>query len=126
MFTMVSAFLVASYVGAHRLSPLMIALLIGMYAYAYFGIAFTLTRQMTTAFGLVGQISARAAAGSDFQWHAAAEAWGASTTTATIRSFAPLINLLISLVIFAGTLVFFFHCRRVNRKAEPSVEAPKV
>ena len=123
LFTMMSAFLVAGYVAAHRLSALMIALLIGIYAYAFFGTSFVISGLMTTMFGLAGQIDARAAAGSELQWHNAVVA---DAIPATVRPLLPPINLVMTTVIFAATLVFFFHCRRVNRKVEGSVWHPKV
>lgn len=52
LFTIVSTFLVASYVAAHRLSPLMIGILLGIYAYAFLGTALAIERQMASMFGL--------------------------------------------------------------------------
>jgi Tfp pilus assembly protein PilW len=36
-----------------------------------------------------------------------------------------MINMALSVVIFSATIVFFFHCRRVNRKAEAGGWKPK-
>jgi hypothetical protein len=36
-----------------------------------------------------------------------------------------MVTLLFSCTVFAGSIVFFFHCRRVNRKAEAGAWKPK-
>lgn len=122
LFTMLAGFLVASYNAAHRLSPLMIAVLIGIYAYAFLGTSFALERQMVNSLNLAGQIAARAASGNELQWHAAAT-FGGTPTAAGLRSVTPMINMAICVLIFIATIVFFFHCRRVNRVAEVEAKA---
>ena len=126
LFTMVSAFLVASYVGAHRLSPLMIALLIGMYAYAYFGIAFTLARQMTTAFGLVRSDQHACCRGQRLSVACSGGGVGRQHDNRNYPLLRPPNQSGDKPCHLRRTLVFFFHCRRVNRKAETVVEALKV
>jgi hypothetical protein len=84
LFTMMAGFLVTSYNAAHRLSPLMIAVLIGIYAYAFLGTSFALERQMVSSLNLAGEIAARAGNGNELQWHPAA-AFGATQTAAQSR-----------------------------------------
>jgi small basic protein len=121
LFTIVSAFLVASYVVAHRLSPLMIGILLGIYAYAFLGTALAIERQMASMFGLGYQIATQAAAGNQLHWHAFANPWAPPSE----RSVLPMATLLFSCTVFVGSIVFFFHCRRVNRKAEAGAWRPK-
>ena len=119
LFTITSAFLVAGYYAAHRLTPLMIAVLIGIYAWAFFGTAFMVNRELISLFGLAGEINAYSGAGKGLQWHAAA-----SPAPAWLLNAGVVISLFLNAVMFVATLAFFFHCRRVNRKAE--AEASKV
>lgn len=118
-FTITSAFVLTGYYVAHRLTPLMIGVLVVIYAWFFFGTTFILNRELISLFGVAGEITAYAAAGKGLKWHAAANpapAWVMST--GVVFGFA------LNAIIFIATLVFFFHSRRVNRKAE--AEVPKV
>ena len=123
LFTMLAGFLAVSYNAAHRLSPVMITVLFGIYAYAFLGTSFALERQMVNSLNLAGAIAARAAAGGELQWHAAAQ-FGNTSTAASLRALAPTVNMLLCVMIFFATLVFFFHCRRVNRIADSGAAKP--
>ena len=119
LFTITSAFLVAGYYVAHRLTPLMIGVLIVIYAWSFFGTTFVLNRELISLFGLAGEIHSYAGTGKGLHWHAAANpapAWLLSA--GVVAAFA------LNVIVFVATLVFFFHCRRVNRKAE--ADASKV
>jgi hypothetical protein len=113
--TIVSGFLVAGYVAAHRLSRLMIAIVLGVYTFWFFGAAFILSRQFISLSGLVTEIHNFATAAKGLQWHAAA---GEIPSEWMMNSLGPVVSYFIFPIMFAGSVVFFFHCRRVNRKAE--------
>jgi heme/copper-type cytochrome/quinol oxidase subunit 2 len=119
LFTITSAFLLAGYYVAHRLTPLMIGVLIVIYAWSFFGTAFMLNREFISLFGLAGEINTYAGAGKGLHWHAAA-----NPAPAWLLNTGIMLGAALNVVIFVATLIFFFHCRRVNRKAE--TEAPKV
>jgi hypothetical protein len=121
LFTIMSAFLVAGYYASHRLTPLMIGVLTAIYAWAFFGTAFMLNREFISLFGLAGEINAYAGTGKGLQWHAAA-----NPAPAWLLSAGLVVSSILNAIMFVGTLVFFFHCRSVNRKAEAGAWKPKV
>lgn len=118
LFTLTSAFLITSYYAAHRLTRTMIGILIPIYAWFFFGTTFILNRELVSLFGVAGEIHAYAEAGKGLQWHAAA-----NPAPAWVLDIGLVVSGLINLMVFAGTLTFFFHSRHVNRKAEVT-EAP--
>ena len=119
LFTITSAFLLTGYYVAHRLTPLMIGVLIVIYAWFFFGTTFILNRELISLFGVAGEITAYAGAGKGLKWHAAA-----NPAPAWVMSSGVVAGFALNVIVFIATLVFFFHSRRVNRKAE--TEAPKV
>jgi hypothetical protein len=44
--------------------------------------------------------------------------WNAAPAPPWVLSAGLVGGVILNLVVFAGTIYFFFHCRRVNRKAE--------
>lgn len=113
LFTITSAFLLAGYYVAHRLTPLMIGVVIVIYAWFFFGTTFMLNRELISLFGLAAEIHTHAEAGKGLHWHAAA-----NPAPAWVLSIGIVVGFALNAVIFIATLVFFFHCRRVNRQAE--------
>lgn len=121
LFTITSAFLLAGYYAAHRLTPLMIGVLIVIYAWSFFGTTFMINRELISLFGLAGEINTYASTGNGLQWHAAA-----NPAPAWLLSVGVVLAFCLNVIIFIATLVFFFHCRRVNRKSEAGAWKPKV
>lgn len=121
LFTITSAFLVAGYLVSHRLSRLMVLVAVAVFAWAFFTTAFITSRLIYNLLGLVVEINKFATAGKGLQWHAAAQpivGWAMAGGTWFFIVFCALV--------FAGSIVFFFHSRRVNHKAEAGAWKPKV
>ena len=70
--------------------------------------------------GLARKMSLFAEQGKGLEWHAASS-WSSNSVGVTAM---PTAIVILMAIIFIASIVFFFHCRRVNRKAELA-EAPK-
>lgn len=119
--TITSAFLVAGYVVSHRLNRLMVGAAIGVFAWSFVSTAFITSRQIVSLLGLVEQIHDYAAAGKGLAWHAAA-----SPLIRWALDGGPYFFIGFCFLVFIGSLAFFLHCRRVNRKAEAGAWHPKI
>lgn len=117
-FSLVSAFLLVAYVVAHRLTRTMVATVVGIFSIACVMLTLTLYRLLEDWTGVRHQISDYAQAGKGLAWHSAAKF--------TPSGFALYIAPTLWIMVAIGAVYFFFHCRRVNRKAETVVETPKV
>jgi hypothetical protein len=111
-FTVLSAFLVASYLVAHKLTRTMAVIALGMFVFFCVGATMINYRTMLSLGGLTLEMLKIAQAGSGLTWHSAAD----------ISEWAPGILRGLGVALYSiATIVgiyFFFHCRRVNRKAE--------
>lgn len=119
--TGVSGILVGGYVAAHRLTKLMLAFAISLYTLFFGGQIFLLTRMQLTLFGLLQQVHQFAAEGKGLQWHSAAN----YMAPVWLFQLGPYPQYFMAALIYCATIVFFFHCRRVNRKAEVGAWKPK-
>jgi hypothetical protein len=119
--TGVSGFLVGGYVAAHRLTNLMLTVAISLYTLFFAGAVFMLSRMSLTLSGLVQQIHQFAAEGKGLQWHSAASYMAPSWAL----QLGPYPSYIGGAFIYWATIIFFFHCRRVNRKAEAGHWKPK-
>lgn len=120
-FTLVSGFLVTSFVAAHRLTRLMVVVAITLYTAFYLQMIFTFSRMGISMAGLVQQMHQFAADGKGLAWHAASNAvpeWA--------LQMAPYPAYLSGTLVYAATIIFFFHCRHVNHKAETQTWKPRV
>ena len=122
LFSLLFAFLGASYVAAHRLTRTMLGFGIASYSFLYLTISGLLSRLTISATGLILQMHAFSAAGKGLQWHASASqtapaVWVAPVTPYVMPAFLALI--------YVGSLMFLVHCRRVNRKAELAAPMPE-
>ena len=120
--TVVSGFLIAGYIAAHRLNRLMVGILLGIYTYWFLGTAFQLSRQVASHSGLILKMHNYAAAGKGLEWHAAKDAMAPRW----VLEAAPTSAVLFASAIFAASIVFFFQCRRMNHKIEAGTWHPKV
>jgi hypothetical protein len=119
-FAVLSAFMIASFVAAHRLTSTMTIIAISLFVlYMAIGL-FTLSRELLAFFGLVLEMQKVAEAGSGLVWHAVAK------TPAPVLTLALAVAILVYVIATGAAIYFFFHCRRVNRKAEPGELLPKV
>lgn len=121
LFSLLFGFLGASYVAAHRLSRMMLSVAIPSYTLLYFLVGGLLKALSVSFFGLISQMHAFSASGKGLLWHASATA-----APAFWIPVVPYVVPTILLLTYVGSLVFFFQCRRVNRKTEMGAEAPKV
>jgi hypothetical protein len=114
----ISGFFVLSYFVAHRLTALMVVLLIG--TYSYFTLAFTSLsfRLEATYGGLMDEMQKFRDAGKGLDWHYATQ------TPASVAHLIPWLGTSASVVIYLGSLLFFFHCRRMNARATTSMHTP--
>ena len=116
---LVSGTLVASYAAAHRLSRTMAILSVGIYAWMCFLFIVLTYRQMSIISGLFVEARAFREAGKGLDWHAAA------LTPAALSDVIPTAAAAFEVILFAATLLFFFHCRRPNRAAPNNPPAPE-
>lgn len=120
LFTITSAFLVTGYLASHHLNRIMVVVVVAVFSWAFFLTAFITSRQVFNLLGLVVEINKFAAAGKGLQWHAAAQpvvGWAMAGGTWFFIIFCALV--------FAGSIAFFFHSRRINRKADAGAWKPK-
>jgi hypothetical protein len=117
-FTMLTAFLVASYVAAHRLTIPMAIVVIGAFVFTSIGTIRNIYLQVQTMLGLATQMKALAQSGKGLAWH--------SVANMPPPLSGGIIGPVMLTLITAAAVYFFFHCRRVNRKAEAGTWKPKV
>ena len=117
-FTALSAFMVASFVAAHRLTPTMTAIAIGLFLLFSAVVLFALSRQLLAFQGLVLEMQRVADASNGLAWHAVAR------TPAPILSVALTVAISVYALATVAAVYFFFHCRTVNRRAEASELLP--
>ena len=111
LFTIISAFLVAGYVAAHRLNILMTLVVLGVYTFSGLLVSFELNREAAALVGVVGQIQEHASAGKGLGWHPAA-GW---TINQVISVWMTPIQMVVGFVMYGATIGFFFSCRRHNQ-----------
>lgn len=110
--TITSALLVTGYVAGHRITLAMALAAVAVFSWAFISTAFIASRQIVSLLGLVKEINDYAAAGKGLMWHAAAGpiiGWAFNGAPHYFAAFA--------IVVFVGSVSFFFYSRRANRKA---------
>ena len=116
-FSVMSAFLVAGYLAAHRLNLIMAGFVNLAFLWSSFTLSMTLYRLIIDFIGLRHEIFVAAKNGKAIAWHSAAQFDTAAFASAPV---APIIWFMLSL----GAVYFFFHSRRVNLKAETTLTVP--
>jgi hypothetical protein len=120
-FSTVTAFLVVGYLAAHKLNRFMVLTAITVYTVWLSGAVLGIVRAQINLAGLIQQMHLMAEQGKGLQWHLASRVlpeWYLSSQLGFI--------LVVFTAIYIASVIFFFQSRRVNRKAEPSIETPKV
>jgi hypothetical protein len=119
-FAVLTAFLAASYVAAHRLTRSMTVVVVGLFAVVSVGSILNIYRQVQAMAGLAETMRAAAASGKGLAWHPVASQydWQLRVPRGGGVAFVLLAG--------AAAVYFFFHCRHVNRKAEAGTWKPKV
>jgi hypothetical protein len=118
-FAMLTAFVVASYLVAHRLTKEMAAIVVGIFIVASCGSIVTMYRVMDSLAGLGREMKAFAGAGKGLAWH------GITRTPEWGLESARYLGSALFIVATIAAVYFFFHSRRVNRKAEAGGWHPK-
>ena len=110
-FATLTAFLVASYLVAHRLTKTMTVIAVALFLLSSAGSIVVMNRIMTNLSGLAGEIRAFAQAGKGLAWHVSA------TTPEWAINIPRQVGVVLYILATAAAVYFFFHCRRQNRKA---------
>ena len=109
-FSSVTGFLVAAYVVAHRLTKSMVAMIVGLFLWSCFTLTMTMYRLIVDFIGMRNQIYEYAQSGRGLTWH--------SASFNRIPDYSVYIVPATWTIVAIAAIYFFFHCRRVNRKAE--------
>ena len=119
-FTVISAFVVVSYLVAHRLSRTMTVIVIALHIVWSLSLWAQASFALRSYYKLLRKMRNTAEPNGIFDWISPelAPSWLTDARPEMIG-----ISLLLAVL---ASVYFFFHCRRVNRKAETVVEAPKV
>ena len=112
-FSTLSAFLVAGYLAAHRLTRFMVSFVVIAFVWWSFTISLAFYRLTTDFFGLRHEMHVAATGGKGLAWHSAAQIDGGV--------YSPIVFSVIWLTLNLCAIYFFFHCRRMNRKVETPV-----
>jgi hypothetical protein len=113
-FTVLTAFLVASYLVAHKLTRTMTVIVVGMFLVLNAGVIMQNYRILQSLGGLTLQMHHMAQTGSGLMWHATANSpdW----IPATMRGVGVTLYSMATI----AAVYFFFHCRRVNGRVDVS------
>ena len=114
-FALTTAFVVASYLAAHRLTPPMAIIVVSIFAFASAGNMLMMYRIMESLAGLAHEMRAFAQAGKGLAWHS----WVSSSDWAFDN--ARYVGTALFLTASGASLYFFFHSRRVNRVADATL-----
>ena len=107
--SIVFAFLVASHLAAGRLASRIVSLVITLYTLVTFWAIFGLNRTATTVAGMSAEIKrAVLESGSSLGWLSVV------TLPESMFSAFPVVRLSVTLAIYAGSILFFFHQRKFN------------
>lgn len=118
-FTVVSGFIAASFVAAHRLSRSMVVIVVALFAIWAMSTIGQAGTVMRSYYGLLAQIRDQSSPSGTFGWYAI------EVMPRWFNELRPTSFVVIMYLVGLAAIYFFFHCRRVNRKAELAVEAPK-
>jgi hypothetical protein len=117
--SVLSGFLVLSYLAAHRLTRTMTAISLFVYAGFSATVVFGANRVLVSYAGLSREMHTFAGAGKGLAWHSTA------TLVPWLPEALPFAFLAAGILASIGSIVFFFHCRRVNRNAQSGAWRPK-
>jgi cell division protein FtsB len=117
-FGVLTAFLVASYVAAHRLTRTMTTIVVGLFTLFSLLMFASINSQQQALAALAKEVRAFAAAGKGLAWHP-----GTKVPDWAIDMSIYLGDVLVVAAIVAS-IYFFFHCRHVNRKTEMGAWKP--
>ena len=110
--SIMSGFLIMSFLAAHRLSRTMVAVAISLFAWLWYVLLMLSYREMAAFTGLMVEMRKFKDAGQGLRWHAAAY------TPVFLLDLIPASWIVFQFIFFAAAVGFFFHCRRENTVTE--------
>jgi hypothetical protein len=110
--SIMSGFLIMSFLAAHRLSRAMVVIAISLFSWLWYVLLMLSYREMAGFSGLMGEMRKFKDAGRGLHWHAAAY------TPTFLLNIIPTSWIVFQLIFFVAAVGFFFHCRRENTVAE--------
>ena len=120
--SVMSGFLVMSFLVAHRLSRPMLVVALSLFSWLWYVLLMLSYREMASFVGLMAEMKRFRDAGKGLDWH------NATQTPSFLLEIIPVSWIAFQFVFFAAAVGFFYHCRRVNLKAtallELSADAP--
>ena len=117
LVSVLSGYLVMSFVVAHRLSRTMMVLTVGIYSWFSWVFLIIGHREMAIYAGMMDQMRTFKSTGKGLNWHVVADY--PPSFTAGIPVYWAVFQAFVSI----AALAFFFHCRRVNGKAAAPASA---
>jgi len=121
--SVMSGFLVMSFLVAHRLSRPMLVLAISLFSWLWYVLLMLSYREMASFVGLMREMKKFKDAGKGLDWHYATQ------TPSFLLGVIPASWLAFQFVFFAAAVGFFFHCRHMNLKGKAflklSTDAPE-
>ncbi|MFI4934792.1 MAG: hypothetical protein ACHP7N_09265 [Caulobacterales bacterium] len=109
--TVMSGFLVMSFLAAHRLSKVMMVVALSLFTWLWYVLLMLSYREMASFSGLMEEMRKFKDAGKGLAWH------NAPQTPAFLLDIVPTSWVVFQLVFYAAAMAFFLHCRSVNRAA---------
>ena len=110
--SVMSGFLIMSFLAAHRLSRTMLVLAISLFSWLWYVLLMLSYREMASFIGLMGEMRKFKDAGRGLNWHSAVQ------MPAILLAVVPTSWIAFQLSFYLAAVGFFFHCRRMNRIAE--------
>jgi hypothetical protein len=110
--SIMSGFLIMSFLAAHRLSRTMLVVAISLFTWLWYVLLMLSYREMASFSGLMGEMRNFKDAGKGLVWH------NAAYTPALLLELIPMSWIAFQFIFFIAAIGFFFHCRRKNLTAE--------
>ena len=110
--SIISGFLIMSFLAAHRLSRAMVAIAISLFSWLWYVLLMLSYREMASFSSLMSEMRKFKDAGRGLQWHAAAY------TPTFLLNMIPASWIAFQIIFFVAAVGFFFHCRHKNSVTE--------
>jgi len=109
--SIMSGFLIVSFLVAPRLTRPMVVVVISLFTWLWYVLLMLSYREMASFFGLMGEMRKFREAGKGLAWHSAAY------TPAILLDIVPAAWIAFQVIFYAAAVAFFFHCRSRNLTA---------
>lgn len=114
--SVMSAFLIMSFLAAHRLSRAMSALAITLFSWFWYVLLMLGYREYASFVGLMAEMKKFKEAGKGLYWHSATQ------TPEILLKVIPSAWIAFQLIFYAAAVGFFFHCRHMNLKGDAKLK----